>query len=313
MAYSSSAGIVHAVRDVSLEIREKETLALAGETGSGKTTLGLALSGLLDSQARVVSGEILFEGRSHRSLSNRDWQQIRGPKIGIIFQDARSALNPILTIKDHLIETILAHQRISRKEAQLRASGFLQEAGIPKSHEKRYAFELSGGMCQRAGIALAICNNPRLLIADEPTSSLDSTIQAQILDLLLLMKQRHGLALLLVSHDLALLSQVADRAAIMYGGRIVESGLTGEVFASPGHPYTQVLIQCLAGLHHHHEMDPLKSIPGLVPAPDHELPGCAFAPRCAKTGPGCDDSVPMSRKLSDTHWVECIRGYGIEE
>ena len=306
IAYVTSAERVPAVRDVSLKILEGETLALAGETGSGKSTLGLAISGLLDSRANVESGEIRFEENSLRSLSDRGWRRIHGRKIGIIFQDARSALNPVLTIKDHLVETILAHQKISRKEAQARALSLLKDVGIPEGHEKLHPFELSGGMCQRVGIALAICNSPRLLIADEPTSSLDSTIQAQILDLLLLMKQRYGLALLLISHDLALISQVADRISVMYHGRIVESGPREEVFTSPAHPYTQNLIHCLAGLQHHHEAAPLTPVPGVVPAPGENFPGCAFAPRCRYLEQACRQTIPAVREVSDTHSVACF-------
>ena len=313
ISYSLSSEILRAVRDISVQVYEGETLALAGETGSGKSTIALAVLGLLDPQAQVESGEISYEGRSLQSLKKRDWKEIRGCKIGIIFQDARSALNPVLTIEDHLIETLRAHQPLIKKEAQARASDLLQEVGIPKGHEKLYPFELSGGICQRVGIALAICNNPRLLIADEPTSSLDSTIQAQILDLLLLMKQRHGLALLLISHDLALISQVADRVSVMYHGRIVESGLKEEVFAFPAHPYTQSLIQCLIGLQHHHETHPLMPIPGVIPIPGQDFPGCVFAPRCGNSKPECPRMIPVEREVSSSHWVACTHDFGDKE
>jgi oligopeptide/dipeptide ABC transporter ATP-binding protein len=318
VAYPSSSGAIQAVRDISLQIFEGETLALAGETGSGKSTLALAVLGLLNRDTQAESGEIIFEGHSIQSLGNRDWESIRGRKIGIIFQDARSALNPVLTVKDHLIETFQAHQQISSKEAQARALDLLQEVGIPKGHEKLYPFELSGGICQRVGIALALCNNPRLLIADEPTSAVDSTIQAQILDLLQLMKQRHNLALLLISHDLALISQVADRISVMYHGCIVESGLKEEVFASPAHPYTQGLIYCHPGLQHHHELNPLTAIPGSIPGPEQNFPGCSFAPRCNHAEPKCQQSIPVERELSNTHWVACIhslhsRDHGAKE
>jgi peptide/nickel transport system ATP-binding protein len=306
IAYTSSSETVRAVRDVSMQIHEGEILALAGETGSGKSTLGLAILGLLDSNATVESGEILYEGRSSLSLNSRDWRELRGRRIGIVFQDARGSLNPVLTINDHLVETLRAHQPISRKEAQTRALDLLREVGLPKGSAKRYPFELSGGMCQRVAIALAICNNPRLLVADEPTSSLDSTVQAQILDLLLLMKQRYGLALLLISHDLALISQVADRISIMYYGRIVESGLCKEVFVSPAHPYTQGLLQSLVGLQHHHKTNPIKPVPGVVPAPDQSFSGCAFAPRCTHLESQCLQSIPVERNISGTHWVACI-------
>jgi oligopeptide/dipeptide ABC transporter ATP-binding protein len=313
ISYVSSSGITRAVRDISLDVYEGETLALAGETGSGKSTLGLAVLGLLDPQARVTSGEILYEGCNLRSLKKGGWAGVRGRKIGIVFQDARSALNPVLTIKEHLIETLRAHQTLSGKDARVRALELLQEVGIDRRHEKLYPFELSGGMCQRMGIALAICNNPKLLIADEPTSSLDSTIQAQILDLLLSMKQRYGLALLLISHDLALIARVADRVSVTYHGRVVESGLKEEVFASPAHPYTQSLIQCLPGLQNHHETNPLTSIPGNVPVPGQDIPGCAFAPRCPDSGLECRETIPIKRQVSKTHWAACARDSGNRE
>jgi len=292
-----------------LNICEGETLALAGETGSGKSTLGRAISGLLDSGARVESGDILYEGISLQSLRERDWQKIRGRKMGMIFQDARGALNPVLTLRGHLTETLLARGHSSKKEAQKRALDLLQEVGLSKDHEKLYPFELSGGMSQRVGIALAICNNPKLLVADEPTSSLDATIQAQILDLLLQMQQRYGLALLLISHDLALISQVADRILIMYHGRIVESGLREEIFSSPAHPYTQNLIQCLVGLQHHHETDPVKPISGAAPSSGQIFAGCAFYPRCTRSIPECGQSIPERREISKTHWTECFRSF----
>jgi oligopeptide/dipeptide ABC transporter ATP-binding protein len=305
VAYPSSSGSIQAVRDLSLQIFEGETLALAGETGSGKSTFALAVLGLLNRGTQVESREILFEGHSIQSLGKCDRESICGRKIGIIFQDARSALNPVLTVKDHLIETLRAHQRLNGKKAQARALELLQEVGIPKSHERLYPFELSGGTCQRVGIALALCNNPRLLIADEPTSAIDSTMQAQILDLLLLMKQRHSLALLLISHDLALISQVTDRISVMYHGCIVESGLKEEIFAVPAHPYTQGLIYCQPGMQHHHERNPLIAIPGTIPSPGQNFPGCAFAPRCNYAEPKCRQSVPVRREISSTHWVVC--------
>jgi oligopeptide/dipeptide ABC transporter ATP-binding protein len=307
ITYRASPTIIRAVRNVSLQIREGETLALVGETGSGKSTLALALMGLLGYRAQVESGKILFEGRHVQSLSRRDWKRIRSERIGIVFQDARGALNPVLSIWDHLIETLRAHQELSRRSARARAAELLQEVGISEDRGKMYPFELSGGACQRVGIALAICNNPRLLIADEPTSAVDSTIQAQIIDLLRLMKQHHSLALLLISHDLPLISQVADRISVMYHGRIVESGLREEVLASPAHPYTRGLVQSQPGLQHHHETHPLTAIPGAMPIPGEDLPGCPFAPRCSSAKPRCREALPAERELSATHWEACIR------
>ena len=306
VTYPSSAGAIHAVRDISLEIYEGETLALIGETGSGKSTLALAILDLLDQQTKVESGDILYEGRSVNTPGKDGWKSILGGKIGIVFQDARGALNPVLTVEDHLVETMQAHQQISNKEAHTRSLDLLQEVGIPKGHGKLYPFELSGGISQRVGIALAICNNPQLLIADEPTSAVDSMIQTQILDLLMLMKHRYRLALLMISHDLALVSQEADRVSAMYHGRIVESGLKEEILAAPAHPYTQALIQCQPGMQHHHGTNPLKAIPGAIPIPGQSFAGCAFAPRCRYSEAKCRESVPGWIEISKTHRVACI-------
>lgn len=306
VTYPSAGGAVAAVRDVSFEIFEGETLALAGETGSGKSTLALAVVDLLDRQTRIEADEILFEGCSVKALDRASWRGILGKKIGIIFQDVRSALNPVLTVENHIVETLRTHQRLSDKQARAQSRALLQEVGIPKGHGKYYPFELSGGISQRVGIAMAICNNPRLIIADEPTSAVDPMIQIRVLDLLMLMKQRHHLALLLISHDLAMVSHVADRICVMYHGRIVETGRREQVLAAPAHPYTQSLMECRPGLQHHHESHRLRAIPGSLPLPGENLPGCAFAPRCSYSQPACQESVPGWMEVSESHQVACI-------
>jgi oligopeptide/dipeptide ABC transporter ATP-binding protein len=307
VSYDHSPDRIRALRDVSLEIERGETLALVGETGSGKSTLAHSVMGLLNRRSRVDSGEILFEGHDLQTLKPHERKDVRSRKIGIVFQDTRSSLNPVLTIGSHLTETLRAHEKISGKDARTRALALLQEVGIPGGHRRLYPFELSGGECQRVGIALAICHRPRLLIADEPTSAVDSTLQAQILDLLQAMKERYGLALLLISHDLPLISQVSDRMAVMYHGRIVESGLVQEILTAPAHPYSRALLQCQPDLRHHHETHPLAAIPGSAPNPGEDTPGCAFAPRCEDREPRCKHSVPAVRGISRTHRVACIR------
>ncbi len=310
VSYQTNTGIVRALRNVSVEIFEGETLSLVGETGSGKSTLAHAILGLLDRRSRWESGEIFLEGRSLSRLKQREWKSIRSRKIGIVFQDMRSALNPVLTIGSHLIETLRAHQPLSRKQARRRALELLQEVGLPEGHARLYAHELSGGECQRVGIALGICNHPKLLIADEPTSAVDSTLQAQILDLLQSMKQRHKLAVLLISHDLALVSQISDRIVVMYYGSIAESGLAHEVIATPAHPYTIGLIRCYPDPSYNSETAPLTVIPGSAPEPEDNIAGCAFAPRCAHRMPQCLDSTPPAHEISKTHWAACFRSYG---
>jgi oligopeptide/dipeptide ABC transporter ATP-binding protein len=305
VTYRSPSESTRAVRGVSLCIRAGETVSLVGESGSGKSTVALAMLGLLDPQNQT--GQVRYMGNNIESLPEQEWRRIRSREIGIVFQDARGTLNPVMTILDHLIETLRAHQAFSRTESRARACETLQEVGIPAGREKLYPFELSGGLCQRAGIALGICNRPKLLIADEPTSAIDSAIQAQILDLLQRMKERYGLALLLISHDLPLVAQVSDRIAVMYHGSVVESGLKEEVLAAPAHPYTRSLLQCQPSFQNHHEKKPLAAIPGAVPKAGQEFPGCAFAPRCDRSEPRCRESVPAGRKISETCWVACVR------
>ena len=227
----------------------------------------------------------------------------------MVFQDARGALNPVLTVGSQLMEALRAHQSLSTRGARERAAALLTEAGIPdpRFYLRRYPFELSGGMCQRVAIAIAVCNRPSLLIADEPTSALDPSIQAQILELLGGMKHRYGLALLLISHDLALVSELSERVAVMYHGRLVESGRAQDVFRTPAHPYTKALIECQADLHHRWDRRPLAAIAGSPPAGGQELPGCSFAPRCPRADAACSRSVPSPVVLSGEHWAACIK------
>jgi oligopeptide/dipeptide ABC transporter ATP-binding protein len=307
--YPDSSGPICAVRDVSFCIEPGESLCLVGETGSGKSTIALALLGLLESNRHLIAGQVLFEGQNLGGLSRREWKRIRGRRISLVFQDARSSLNPVLTVGDHLVEALQAHQPISKRYARMRARELLREVRIPepKFHMERYPFELSGGMCQRVAIALGVCNRPQLLIADEPTSALDPTIQIQILRLLREMKQSLGMALLLICHDLPLVSEIGDRLAVMYYGRIVESGTAGEVFAHPAHPYTRALIECLPGMDRSCQINPLAAIPSAAPPAGQELPGCAFAPRCSISDERCRASLPEFIAISKTHRAACLK------
>ena len=307
VSYATAGEPLHAVKDVSFEIARGETLAMIGETGCGKSTVALALLGLLGSPARFESGEIVFEERPLQHLSESEWRNVRGSKIGFVFQNPRSTFNPVLTVDKHLTETLRAHRKISRREARDAAVAVLAEVGIPDPlfFMGRYPSELSGGMCQRAAIALAICNRPQLLVADEPTSALDPSIQAQILDLLKDLKHRQGLALLLISHDLALVSEFADLVAVMYLGRIVEAGRREDILARAAHPYTRALIECLPDLKRRRER--LATIPGTPGGSGRLLPGCGFAPRCSSAEPACSAGAPPVRTLSQTHWAACIK------
>jgi len=309
VTYFSASGPVRAVREFSLEVERGESVALVGETGSGKSTVALALLGLLGNSGRAETGEIHFEGAPLSSLNFRSWRQVRGKKIGMVFQDARGALNPVLTVGAQVAQALRAHQRLSSKAAREAAAALLAVAGIPEPrfYLRRYPIELSGGMCQRVAIAIAVCNQPKLLIADEPTSALDPSIQAQILDLLRSMKKRYGLAILLISHDLALVSEVAERVAVMYHGCLMECGRTEDVFRHPAHPYTSSLIECQADLHHRWDLRPLAAIAGSPPIAGQEVRGCPFAPRCPSADADCTRQMPQPVAISDGHWAACIK------
>jgi len=310
VSYQGGSEPVRAVRDFSIALHAGASMALVGESGSGKSTVALALMGLLGSAARIEGGEIRFEGAPLDFREPKSWRSIRGELIGMVFQDARGGLNPVLTVGAQLRHALRAHRRMGKAAAVAEACAILSSAGIPEPRffMRRYPMELSGGMCQRAAIALAVCNRPRLLIADEPTSALDPSIQAQILDLLDTLRMRDGLALLMISHDLALVSEICGQVAVMYHGRVVESGPTGEVFQCPAHPYTASLLDCHPGPQHRWDNRPLATIPGLPPRGGEELPGCAFAPRCPKAIAECRQGAPPPRvAITATHWAACIR------
>jgi oligopeptide/dipeptide ABC transporter ATP-binding protein len=308
VSYRTDSRTIQAVRGLSLQIAAGESLALVGETASGKSTVALALMGLLNRNAEVEDGKIRFQGVPLSFRESRSWVHLRGSKIGMVFQDARGALNPVLTIGSQLVAALRAHQRLSPGTARKLAASILSEAGIPDPafFMKRYPIELSGGMCQRVGIAAAVSNRPALLIADEPTSALDPSIQAQILELLRILKDRYDLAVLLISHDLALVAEISQRVAVMYCGRLVESGPAVEIFRRPAHPYTSSLIACQADLRHRWDQHPLTTIAGSPPAGVLSFQGCAFVPRCPKAGPDCARSDPPARFISGDHWAACF-------
>jgi oligopeptide/dipeptide ABC transporter ATP-binding protein len=308
VSYHTPSGPVRAVEDVSFDVAAGEALGLAGETGCGKSTIALAILDLLDG-GRIESGEILFEGRPLPGSRDKSWRELRGARIGLVFQDARSSLNPVLTVGQHFEEALRAHRKMSRKQRRDRASELLAEVGIPEPAFvlRRYVHELSGGACQRVGIALAICNRPLLLIADEPTSALDPTIQAQIIALLMQMKHRLGLALLFISHDLPLIYGTAERVAVMYGARMVESGPVREILSAPAHPYTRGLLRCVPDLARTAGGQRLEPIPGPPPGSLRLLQGCYFAPRCGMAEERCHAEVPEPVPLSETHWAACIK------
>jgi oligopeptide/dipeptide ABC transporter ATP-binding protein len=298
-----------AVRDLNFSIAPGEVLGLVGESGSGKSVTSLAIMRLLPPQARI-SGEILFSSggvaRDIASLDDDAMRQLRGSQIAMIFQEPMTALNPVMRVGEQIAEAVLAHNSMPRKEAWQRAVDAMNEVAIPepatRAHD--YPHQLSGGMRQRIMIAMALVNRPQLLIADEPTTALDVTIQAQILGLLAELRQKFDLAMLFISHDLAVVSQVADRVAVMYAGCLVELGAKRDIFQAAAHPYTRGLLHAVPDL----KIDrnrPLETIEGSVPAL-HALPaGCAFEPRCDSRISGCATGLPPLVEVTSGHWARC--------
>ncbi|MGA8764101.1 MAG: ABC transporter ATP-binding protein [Candidatus Sulfotelmatobacter sp.] len=298
-----------AVRDLSFSIAPGEVLGLVGESGSGKSITSLAIMRLLPPQARV-SGEIFFSEngppRDLATLPDDSMRQLRGSRIAMIFQEPMTALNPVMRVGDQIAEAILAHNRVSKSEAWQRTVDAMNDVAIPDPDRRArdYPHQLSGGMRQRVMIAMAIVNRPQLLIADEPTTALDVTIQAQILALLAGLRVKFGLAILFISHDLAVVSQVADRVAVMYGGNLVELGGKRDIFQVPAHPYTRGLLHAVPDLRTDRAR-PLETIEGMVP-PLHAMPpGCAFEPRCGFRLPQCARAMPPLVEVAAGHWARC--------
>ncbi|MGC2193673.1 MAG: ABC transporter ATP-binding protein [Terriglobales bacterium] len=299
-----------AVRDLSFTIAAGEVLGLVGESGSGKSVTSLALMRLLPYQARV-SGEILFtngngSGRSLLDLPDEEIRRLRGSSVAMIFQEPMTALNPVMRVGDQIAEAILAHEQISKGEAWQRAVQGMNDVAIPDAERRArdYPHQLSGGMRQRVMIAMAIVNRPQLLIADEPTTALDVTIQAQILELLAGLRARFNLAMLFISHDLAVVSQVADRVAVMYAGSLVELGSRSDIFQAPAHPYTRGLLKAVPTLKTERAR-PLQTIEGTVPSAHAVPPGCPFEPRCGDRVAECARQLPLLVEVSRGHWARC--------
>jgi oligopeptide/dipeptide ABC transporter ATP-binding protein len=298
------SGAVPAVNDVSFEIQQGETLGIVGESGSGKSVTAFSIMRLVQAPGRIAGGSIFFKGRNLLQLSEREMQRVRGAEISLIFQEPMTALNPVFTIGDQLRETLLVHGKAKRSDAQARAIELLQAVRIPDAagRVKDYPHQLSGGMRQRVLIAMALACKPALVIADEPTTALDVTIQAQILDLLREMKAAFNLSLMLITHDLGVIAETADRVAVMYAGRIVEQGAVREVFRAPQHPYTRGLLASIPG---GAPGTRLRAIEGTVPMLGALPPGCAFNPRCPDCFEPCTGVPPDDYVTGAGHTAKC--------
>ena len=310
--FFTDTGVVKSVDGVSFQLRRGETLALVGESGSGKSVTSLSILRLLANPGRIVSGRIEFTSRTGQkreltNLSEAEMRAIRGNEIAMVFQEPMSSLNPAYTVGDQIAESIMLHRRKRRREALELAADMLEKVGISGARDRirNYPHQMSGGMRQRVMIAIALSCNPSLLIADEPTTALDVTVQAQILDLLRKLQEEFQMGILFVTHNLAVVAELAHRVAVMYGGRVVEDGRTGEIFRSPQHPYTRGLLNSLPTMDR--RPGRLQAIPGSPPSPKSLPPGCAFEPRCRHAISDCSQAVPNLLSAGDEHWVRCIR------
>lgn len=301
-------GTLHAVRSVDLSLDRGETLCLVGESGCGKSLTGHSLVGLLPRNAVRQATEMRFDGIDLLRATKRQLRDVRGSRISMIFQEPMTSLNPAYTIGNQLVEALTCHKDVSAGFAKKRAIELLERVGIQSAAERlsSYPHQLSGGLRQRVMIAMALMCEPDLIIADEPTTALDVTTQAQILSLLVDLQKEFGMALLLITHDLAVVAQMASRVSVMYAGEVVESGHVFEIFDNPAHPYTQALLDCVPHAGHKQQGQPLNTIPGLVPVLFNEIEGCAFKSRCARSvGDACAAEIPI-RKTSVSHRFKCI-------
>ncbi|MCM3095400.1 ABC transporter ATP-binding protein [Priestia megaterium] len=304
--FSTYGGRVQAVRGVSFDLHKGETLAIVGESGCGKSVTSQSIMSLIPTPpGRITSGSILFKGQDLTKLSEKKMRDIRGADISMIFQDPMTALNPTLRVGEQIAENIMQHENISKEKAKEKAFEMLELVGIPNPKErlKQYPHEFSGGMRQRIVIAMALVCNPEVLIADEPTTALDVTIQAQILELFKDIQQKTNVSIVLITHDLGVVAQVADRVAVMYAGKIVEIGTRRDIFYTPQHPYTKGLLRSVPRLDlYESELVPIAGSPPDLFAPPS---GCSFAPRCPYVMEVCDRMYPASTKLKESHQVHC--------
>ena len=299
-----------AVDGVSFTVGRGETVALVGESGSGKSVTALSVLRLLPRRVgRISGGSVTLDGRELTTLSEEEMRAVRGKEIGMIFQEPMTSLNPVHTVGAQIVEMLVEHEDVSSAEARTHTVGLLETVGIsePGRRADSYPHEMSGGMRQRAIIAMALACNPSVLIADEPTTALDVTIQAQILDLMVELQERLGMAILFITHDLGVVAQMAQRVVVLYAGQVVERGPVGEIFARPRMPYTAGLIASIPRLGHAGGGQRLRTIPGSVPSIAERPDGCRFATRCGHVEPACREALPPLEPVSDHHHVRCRR------
>ena len=306
--FFTDSGVVKSVDGVDIELREGTTLGIVGESGSGKSVTALSVMGLLmGTTGKIVEGEILLDGQDITKLSDEERRKIRGNKISMIFQEPMTSLNPVMKIGDQIVEAIRMHQDKSKEEARKMTIEILKKTGLPRVERlvDEYPFQLSGGQRQRVMIAMALVCNPRILIADEPTTALDVTIQAQIIDLMNHLQKEIGTSILFITHDLGVVAETCDDVVVMYCGRVVEKGNVYDIFDHTAHPYTEGLLNSIPKLGEH--VEELDSIPGTVPNPKYMPKGCKFAPRCPYATERCQEEEPGFFDLGNGHLSRCWR------
>jgi peptide/nickel transport system ATP-binding protein len=316
IAYETRGGQVRAVRDVTFDLRRGETLGLVGESGCGKSTVAYGLVGYLGRNGKVVNGDILFQGQSLVNKSEAVLRALRGNRIGMVYQDPMTSLNPVLRIGEQMTEVLTVHQKMGKEQARARCIEMLKRVYMPDPERvfERFPHQISGGQQQRVVIAMALLNNPALLIMDEPTTALDVTVEAAVLDLIADLRRDFDTAILFISHNLGVIARVSDRVGVMYAGEVVELADVRTLFAAPNHPYTQGLLRAVPKLGADKQSSVLHAIPGRVPAPDNLPPGCAFEPRCQYATELCRKTRPVLEAvpLSNAHTVRCIRASEID-
>ncbi len=302
--FYTTKGVVKAVDGVSFKLNKGEVLGIAGESGCGKSTTAYSLIRLVPPPGKIVDGELVFEGRDILKLSEEDFRkQIRWKKISMVFQGAMNALNPVYTIGDQIAEVLMLHKHMTKEEAMKEVYKLLEMVGIDPKRAKSYPHELSGGMKQRVVIAMALALRPPLVIADEPTTALDVVVQAQIMNLLKRLQREHQMSIILITHDLSLIAEMAEKVVIMYAGKIVEYGTAEQIFLNPQHPYTRGLLASIPRLTG--DIHKLEFIPGVPPDLSNPPPGCRFAPRCKFKFEPCDKEEPPVIEVEPGHYVSC--------